>query len=257
MENKSPEIFTIIVNKKIIETWEEDVPDFTLLKYKEIWYDDELVSAKITPKIKDSDYTVEDVFDLTNALMVHEEYSSGFFTDEASLQKIGEIYCWDHAAYELMADLLTEGEKIHILIMQFDLITGEKPAIRELEYTLNTNKDPNKEYKPIIGNVQDLYEDKAVYYRFKPKDGAYAEISGYLRSILPDLGLFIIVLDEELEDEEQLMLDLEEDPEYEEAMDMYMREMEKDDYPWDYLDDDRAIFDEDYIDEWYRKKGLI
>jgi hypothetical protein len=34
-----------------------------------------------------------------------------------------------------------------------------------------------------------------------------------------------------------------------------MREMEKDDYPWDYLDDDRAIFDEDYIDEWYRKRG--
>ena len=256
MESKYPERYTIVVNKSIVDTWEKDVPDFTILNQADIWYDDSLVCLEITPKVKDGGYTVEDVFDLTDALMAHEEYTSGFFTDESSIEKLADSYSWDGSAWTLIGDMLTEGEKIHILLMQFDLITGEKPLIKDLEYSTSLQKDPERIYKPIIGNVKDLFGDVATWFRFKPKDGAPAEINGWWANIVPDCGLFVIILDYDKEEEydysEQLSL-LEEDPEYEEAMDLYRKEMEEEDYWNGYLDDD----DYAYLDKWYDKKGIF
>lgn len=264
MENKYPERFTILVNKNILETWEEDVPDFTVLGESECWYAEDLVILKIQPKANNSGFTVEDVFDLTDALVVHEEYSSGFFTDEASIKEVNEYYCWDGGAYSLMGDMLTEGEKIHLLIAQFDLITGQKPMLKEIEFTTDKYDVVNKTFKPLIKNAKEIFGDAVTKFRFTPKDGAPAELDGWWGTITPDCGFFMIILDydeEKLADaEEQLMLELEDDPEYEEAMDLFRREMEKDDYPWNDDDgyDDYLYEDEiPYIDKWYAKKGLL
>lgn len=264
MENKYPERFTILVNKNKLETWEEDAPDFTVLGESECWYAEDLVILKIQPKANNSGFTVEDVFDLTDALVVHEEYSSGFFTDEASIKKVNEYYCWDGGAYSLMGDMLTEGEKIHLLIAQFDLITGQKPMLKEIEFTTDKYDVVNKTYKPLIKNAKEIFGDAVTKFRFTPKDGAPAELDGWWGTITPDCGFFMIILDydeENLADgEEQLMLELEDDPDYEEAMDLFRREMEKDDYPWNDDDgyDDYLYEDEiPYIDKWYAKKGLL
>lgn len=250
MENKYPERYTVIVNKKLVDTWEQDVPDFTILGQSDIWYGDDLVCLKITPKVENGQYTVEDVFDLTDALMAHEEYTSGFFTDEASIEKLSDYYSWDGSAWTLIGDMLTEGEKIHILTMQFDLITGQKPLIKELEISTSTQKDKERVYRPIIGNVKELFGDNVTWFRFVPKDGAPAEIQGWWANIVPDCGLFIIILDYDEEEE----YDLEDDPDYEEAMDLFRRDMEKEDDYWgDYMDDEDYL----YLDKWYHKKGIL
>lgn len=250
MENKYPERYTVIVNKKLVDSWEEDVPDFTILSQTDIWYGDDLVCLKITPKTKDGGYTVEDVFDATDALIAHEEYTSGFFTDESSIEKLSDYYSWDGSAWTLMGDMLTEGEKIHILLMQFDLMTGEKPLLKELEISTSTTKDAERIYKPLIGNVQELFGDNVTWFRFCPKDGAPAEIQGWWANIVPDYGLFIIILDYDKEDE----YDFENDPDYEEAMDLFRKEMEdEDDYWSDYMGDEDYL----YLDKWYHKKGIL
>lgn len=250
MESKYPERYTVIVNKKLVDSWEEDVPDFTILSQSNIWYGDDLVCLKITPKTKDSGYTVEDVFDATDALIAHEEYTSGFFTDESSIEKLSDYYSWDGSAWTLIGDMLTEGEKIHILLMQFDLMTGEKPLLKELEISTSTTKDAQKIYKPLIGNVQELFGDNVTWFRFCPKDGAPAEIQGWWANIVPDCGLFIIILDYDKEDE----YDFENDPDYEEAMDLFRKEMEdEDDYWSDYMGDEDYL----YLDKWYHKKGIL
>lgn len=250
MENKYPERYTVIVNKKLVDSWEEDVPDFTILSQTDIWYGDDLVCLKITPKTKDGGYTVEDVFDATDALIAHEEYTSGFFTDESSIEKLSDYYSWDGSAWTLIGDMLTEGEKIHILLMQFDLMTGEKPLLKELEISTSTTKDAERIYKPLIGNVQELFGDNVTWFRFCPKDGAPAEIQGWWANIVPDCGLFIIILDYDKEDE----YDFENDPDYEEAMDLFRKEMEdEDDYWSDYMGDEDYL----YLDKWYHKKGIL
>lgn len=250
MESKYPERYTVIVNKKLVDSWEEDVPDFTILSQSNIWYGDDLVCLKITPKTEDSGYTVEDVFDATDALIAHEEYTSGFFTDESSIEKLSDYYSWDGSAWTLIGDMLTEGEKIHILLMQFDLMTGEKPLLKELEISTSTTKDAQKIYKPLIGNVQELFGDNVTWFRFCPKDGAPAEIQGWWANIVPDCGLFIIILDYDKEDE----YDFENDPDYEEAMDLFRKEMEdEDDYWSDYMGDEDYL----YLDKWYHKKGIL
>lgn len=250
MENKYPERYTVIVNKKLVDSWEEDVPDFTILSQTDIWYGDDLVCLKITPKTKDGGYTVEDVFDATDALIAHEEYTSGFFTDESSIEKLSDYYSWDGSAWTLIGDMLTEGEKIHILLMQFDLMTGEKPLLKELEISTSTTKDAERIYKPLIGNVQELFGDNVTWFRFCPKDGAPAEIQGWWANIVPDCGLFIIILDYDKEDE----YDFENDPDYEEAMDLFRKEMEEEDDYWsDYMGDEDYL----YLDKWYHKKGIL
>lgn len=250
MENKYPERYTVIVNKKLVDSWEEDVPDFTILSQADIWYGDDLVCLKITPKTKDGGYTVEDVFDATDALIAHEEYTSGFFTDESSIEKLSDYYSWDGSAWTLIGDMLTEGEKIHILLMQFDLMTGEKPLLKELEISTSTTKDAERIYKPLIGNVQELFGDNVTWFRFCPKDGAPAEIQGWWANIVPDCGLFIIILDYDKEDE----YDFENDPDYEEAMDLFRKEMEEEDDYWsDYMGDEDYL----YLDKWYHKKGIL
>lgn len=250
MENKYPERYTVIVNKKLVDSWEEDVPDFTILSQADIWYGDDLVCLKITPKTKDGGYTVEDVFDATDALIAHEEYTSGFFTDESSIEKLSDYYSWDGSAWTLIGDMLTEGEKIHILLMQFDLMTGEKPLLKELEISTSTTKDAERIYKPLIGNVQELFGDNVTWFRFCPKDGAPAEIQGWWANIVPDCGLFIIILDYDKEDE----YDFENDPDYEEAVDLFCKEMEdEDDYWSDYMGDEDYL----YLDKWYHKKGIL
>ena len=234
MEEKYPERYTVLVKKSMLETWEQDVPDFTILNKADIWYGDDLVVLKITPKTKDGGFTVEDVFDLTDALMAHEEYTNGFFTDEDCIKELADYYAWDSAAWTLVGDMLTEGEKIHILITQFDLLTGERPLIKDIEFSTNTQKDHVKEYKPIIGNVKELFGDNITWFRFCPKDGAPAEINGWWATLVSECGLFIVILDfdKQVEDEE------------EEAMDIW-RKTEP------YWDSDYY----DYIDEWYDKHG--
>ena len=229
MEEKYPERYTVLVKKSILENWEQDVPDFTILNQADIWYGDDLVVLKITPKTKDGGFTVEDVFDLTDALMAHEEYTNGFFTDESCIKELADYYAWDSAAWTLVGDMLTEGEKIHILITQFDLLTGERPLIKDIEFSTNTQKDHTKEYKPII-----VFGDNITWFRFCPKDGAPAEISGWWATLVSECGLFIVILDfdKQVEDEE------------EEAMDIW-RKTEP------YWDSDYY----DYIDEWYDKHG--
>jgi hypothetical protein len=262
MTNEYPERYTILTNKTTLESWEEDVPDFTVVSDKGCYYADDLRVAIITPKTVNSGFTVEDVFDLTDALVVHEEYSSGFFTDEASIKELNEYFCWDGGAHTLMGEMLTLGEKIFLLLAQFDLITGQRPLITEIEITTDSYKIKEKTYKPLRGNVQDVIEDKVTKFRFTPKDGAPAELDGWWGGVTPNCGLFMIILDYDeqlqIDAEEQLELELEEDPEYEEALDLYLREMEKDDYPWDDDGYDNYLFeDNNYIDKWCAKKGLL
>lgn len=252
-ENKYPEIYTVLVHEKQLKTWEEDVPDFTIVNKADIWYGENLVLLKITPKVEGSNYTVEDVYESVNALIAHEEYTSGFFTDEENVEKLDDYYGWEGAGWTLIGDMLTEGEKVHILLKNLKELTGEQPILSNITFTTDSTKIENKTYKPLVGNVKELLGDNITQIKYKPRIGAELSIEGWWAPLVENLGLYIIILEEDaILDEDEY-----EDEDLIPLINHYSQGRFLFDPDEDVEDDDYIYDDDGYIDAWYRKKGLI
>lgn len=270
------DIYTLIMKEEDTINWKDNFPGLELLAKESCLVDSgySIVKINVLPIEGYDDCTPQDLLDLTGGLMIHQEFTNGFIADEFGVETLGESYCWEGAAYLLMGEMLTEEEKLNILVNFVFKKDNGKYTIDDLAYSISSKEDKRKWYL-LKGQEKNLFgenigilgtvdEEHTVQETWKTNWEHYTK----------ELGFYIIIINEDDTDEEEL-IDMEykyqneipypEDLDDEEEWDRYYRQLEKkyygDDYYFNDKDDD-YMFDvddetEDYLDKWYKKKGYL
>lgn len=223
--------WTILLKKKEADAWEDT--DFKLVAKTTNCFSDEYFILLIEPLTTDCQYTAEDVLEITDALAVHEEFTNGILTTPEGVDDLSEnVYAWSGSGGCFLGDMLTDVEKLGFLMQA--LYTERKELIQVGDIDIVVAKDGPK--IPIADNVEKLFTDDI--YKVICKD---TEITIWWASIIEDVGLFLVILDDELLDDED------EDDDYE------VKKLPAPKYyPWnDYYND--YYDDYDYDDRYYRR----
>ena len=220
--------YVILGKKKYIDNFDHE--EFELIRKIDCWLSDEYMIAEIKANDKFADYTLEDVMDITDSLAVHEEYTNGIITTSDNLDELNSIYCWSGAGECLLADMLTEIERLSCLLQKYYIETKERIDVEDIGISLS--KDG--EEIPVSDNLEKLFSNEinSIFYKGKKE---------YLwwPTVIEELGYFLAIIDEDsLEDED-------------------VPEMFKIENPWGDIYDDEEDEEEHYINEYYRRKGLI
>lgn len=220
--------YVILGRKKYIDNFDHE--EFELIRKIDCWLSDEYMIAEIKANDKFADYTLEDVMDITDSLAVHEEYTNGIITTSDNLDELNSIYCWSGAGEYLLADMLTEIERLSCLLQKYYIETKERIDVEDIGISLS--KDG--EEIPVSDNLEKLFSNEinSIFYKGKKE---------YLwwPTVIEELGYFLAIIDEDsLEDED-------------------VPEMFKIENPWGDIYDDEEDEEEHYINEYYRRKGLI
>lgn len=223
--------YVILGKKKYIDNFDHE--EFELIRKIDCWFSDEHMIAEIKANDKFADYTLEDVMDITDSLAVHEEYTNGIITTKDSLDELNSIYCWSGAGGCLLADMLTEVERLSCILRKYYIETKERIDIDDVGISLSKEG----EEMPISDNLEKLFSNdvNSIFYKGKRE---------YLwwPTIIEELGYFLAIIDDDdLEDED-------------------IPAVFKSENPWgDLYDDDDDDEDEvgHYINDYYRRKGLI
>lgn len=221
--------YVILGRKKYIDNFDHE--EFELIRKIDCWINDEYMIAEIRANDKFADYTLEDVIDITDSLAIHEEYTNGIITTKDNLDELNSIYSWSGAGTCLLADMLTEVERLSCLLQKYYIETKERIDIDDIGISLSKEG----EEIPVSENLEKLFynEVNSIFYKGKKE---------YLwwPTIIEELGYFLAIIDEDdLEDED-------------------VPAVFKSENPWgNFYDDD----DEDeighYMNDYYRRKGLI
>lgn len=232
-EKKNPFMvrYVVMISKEAEKEWDDT--DFVLITTSKSWLTEDFVFALIQPTIDDCNYTAEDVLEITDALVVHEEYTHGILTDVERLDEIGEIYSWSGSGGCLLYDMLTETERLGLIMNHFYIKHKERVEISDLYITLG--KDLPK--IPIEGNITKLFgiDVNDIIY----KDEHEALWGAFL---IEESGYFLIVLDAALDYADEL------EEEYETNGAAWGRFFD---------DDDDDYYDGHYIDKYCKNKGLL
>lgn len=220
--------YVILGRKKYIDNFDHE--EFELIRKIDCWINDEYMLAEIRANDKFADYTLEDVMDITDSLAVHEEYTNGIITTKDNLDELNSIYCWSGAGWCLLADMLTEVERLSCLLQKYYIETKERIDIDDIGISLSKEG----EEIPVSENSEKLFSNEvnSIFYKGKKE---------YLwwPTIIEELGYFLAIIDEDaLEDED-------------------VPEVFKSENPWGDIYDDEEDETGHYINEYYRRKGLI
>lgn len=223
--------WVIMLPKKEAEKWEDT--DFKLVAKGTNTFTDDYQTLLIEPLTSDAQYTAEDVMEITDAIAVHEEFTNGILTTPEGVEELGDgVYCWQGAGSCFLADMLTDVEKLTFLMSH--LYTEKKELITIEDIDIIINKDGPT--IPLAENVDKLFTNDVYKIIWKTE-----EISVWWAFVIEDVGLFLIVLDDELawEEEEEDVKQLPAPRDYAGYDDLY---------PWgNYYDD------YDYDDRYYRR----
>lgn len=219
--------YVILGKKKNIDNFDYD--EFELIRKMDCWFSDEYKIAEIRASAF-ADYTVEDVMEMTDSLAVHEEYTNGIITTSDNLDELNSIYCWSGAGACLLADMLTEVERLSCLLQKYYIETKERIDIDDIGIALSKEG----EEIPVSENLEKLFSNEvnSIFYKGKRE---------YLwwPTIIEELGYFLVIIDEDsIEDED-------------------VPEVFKSENPWGDIYDDEEDEAGHYINEYYRRKGLI
>lgn len=219
--------YVILSKKKNIDNFDYD--EFELIRKMDCWFSDEYMIAEIRASAF-ADYTLEDVMEMTDSLAVHEEYTNGIITTSDNLDELNSIYCWSGAGSCLLADMLTEVERLSCLLQKYYIETKERIDIDDIGISLSKEG----EEIPVSENLEKLFSNEvnSIFYKGKKE---------YLwwPTIIEELGYFLAIIDEDaLEDED-------------------VPEVFKSENPWGDIYDDEEDEAGHYINEYYRRKGLI
>ena len=220
--------YVILSKKKNIDNFDYD--EFELIRKIDCWFSDEYKIAEIRASAF-ADYTLEDVMEMTDSLAIHEEYTNGIITTSDNLDELNSIYCWSGAGSCLLADMLTEVEKLSCLLQKYYIETKERIDIDDIGISLSKEG----EEIPVSDNLEKLFSNEvnSIFYKGKKE---------YLwwPTVIEELGYFLAIIDEDsLEDED-------------------VPEVFKSENPWgDLYDDDDDDEVGHYINDYYRRKGLI
>lgn len=175
---------------------------------------------------QDSNYRPDDILCITNALAVHEEWSNAIVIREEEVEDIyNDLYPWPGSGGVLMGDMLTDMEKLNFLVQYFYIETKTLVEIKDIM----VKKDKDGVFEPIEDKEELLFGDRLYSAKFQNK-----ETTLWWQSILEESGLYVVVLDESLDDKND---DEDEDTETAKYLD----------YPWGSYDD------YDYGDDYYKR----
>lgn len=222
--------YIIFMNKLDAEKWQDE--DIKLTHKFTCPYSDDYIFAEVSLSEEAlrslEDYGTEDILYCTGAYAIHEEYTTGVIIKEEFLEEISEVYCWDGAGNAFIGDMLTDVERLGAIMLNHYNKTKKRLEIKDLFYKVD--KD-SKDKKPIEDDISVLYDSKISRICIDDVDIPY-----WMPTFIEDLGYNIIII----EDMETLF----DVNDYE------------DDYVWGQFEDE---YDNDYhyIDDYYRKKGLL
>lgn len=178
--------YVILTKKENIE--EFDFEEFELVRKMECLFDEDYMLAIIKVKDELIGYTLDDIMEITDAIAIHEEYTKGIITTEDRFNKLSDIYCWSGSGSCLLADMLTETEKLSCLLQK--LYIEEKENIDIDDIGISISKE-NVEI-PLSSNIDKLFSNdiNSIYYKGN---------QSYLwwPTVIEELGFFLVVLDEE------------------------------------------------------------
>lgn len=146
--------WTILLDKR----YEDDIKDagFNVLLCKDNPYNPEYIIAEIEAEGNEP-VSADEVLELTDALAVHEEYTTGVLIKEEDLDEIADnIYSWEGSGTELIADMLTQIEKLSALFVFIHDKTNTTPTIDKIDLAI----DKDKPTVPLAEHVDDLFLDE-------------------------------------------------------------------------------------------------
>lgn len=188
--------WTILLDKKEADEFEEE--DFKVINRQDNLFSDDYTILEVEPLTINSEFTAEDVLTSTGALAVHEEFTNAVIITPDSLDEIAdEMYCWQGAGNVFLGDMLTDVERLNFLMKSIyeeykNLVTVDKIEIR-----LSKDSQP----LPLADNVEKLFTNDAYSVIYEGH-----EITLWWANVIEDKGLFLVVLDEDYEEEEQKLL---------------------------------------------------
>lgn len=186
--------YVIFVTAQDVERWEND--EFVLVRSFPCMFSDEYHFAEVEPVAMLPDpLTAEDVLDCTNALAVHEEYTNGILTTPEFLETISEIYCWSGAGSCFLADMLTDIEKLTVIIKNLYTTHKERIELADIDYKLDKDDTPH----PITDNADKLFSNDIHSILYK---GANEEILWW-GNYMEETGFFLVVLDVMMDEDEE------------------------------------------------------
>ena len=178
--------YVILTKKENIE--EFDFEEFELVRKMECLFNEDYMLAVIKAKDELIGYTLDDIMEITDAVAIHEEYTKGIITTENRFDELSDIYCWSGSGSCLLADMLTETEKLSCLLQK--LYIEEKENIDIDDIGISISKE-NVEI-PLSNNIDKLFSNdiNSIYYKGN---------QSYLwwPTVIEELGFFLVVLDEE------------------------------------------------------------
>lgn len=222
--------WVILLEKKEAEAFKEDY--FRVVHKVEQCFNPDYILLQIESQFTDCEYTAEDVLIETGAIAVHEEFTNGVIITPDGLDILSdEIYTWNGSGTSFLGDMLTDMEKLDFLMKYIYTDTKEEVGVNDI--TVSLEKDGPR--YPVSEHLKELFDGTA--YSAFYKDKSYTIWWG---TIVEDTGLFLVVLDEELAEDE--------DDAYESSRYPLSRYYGYDDYDWGSPYDDY-----DYDDRYYRR----
>lgn len=145
--------WVILIDKKD----EEDLKKsgFEVLLSRENLYNPDYSIVEIEA-IGDEPTSADEILVLTGAIAVHEEYTTGIVLEEENLDEIADdIYAWQGAGDEFMSDMLTQIEKLSILLTSLHEKSASSISIDDIGIV----KDKDSKPIPLAENVDSLFLD--------------------------------------------------------------------------------------------------
>lgn len=188
--------WTILVTTEDANSFEE--VEFKVTGRQENLFSNEYVILEIESVVAgDPGYTAEDVLVSTGALAVHEEWTNAVVTIPDSIDDIAdEMYCWKGAGGVFLADMLTALERLDMLMQFFYEKYKDTIHIDDMEIRLGKKENPKI---PLTDNVEKLFSDDIYSVIWKDKEETI-----WWANIIENRGMFLAIIDEDLEEEEEV-----------------------------------------------------
>lgn len=188
--------WTILLDKKEADEFEEE--DFKVINRQDNLFSDDYAILEVEPLTVNSEFTAEDVLTSTGALAVHEEFTNAVIITPDSLDEIAdEMYCWQGAGNVFLGDMLTDVERLNFLMKSIYEEYKNLVTVDKIEIKLSKDSQP----LPLADNVEKLFTNDAYSVIYEGN-----EITLWWANVIEDKGLFLVVLDEDYEEEEEQKL---------------------------------------------------
>ncbi len=131
---------------------------------------------------------LETILSLTGALAIHEEFTNGIVVLDDYIEDIGSTFCWDGAGALFLGEMLTEIERMTLIMMYYYNRDKERPDINA--FYCGLVKQPSTQL-PLKSNMELLFSNDIKVLIYKNREThlwwpTFMEESGYYLVIVED-----------------------------------------------------------------------